>query len=152
MWAFRLILCVLSGWTRKLIEHAKEITDENEDLCHFCKCLENCLQKGLLPSLDSVGYLKVPYAWHWLEYVAVKNYRWCDFLILSWVSIYCLLFNANVIFSGYNTFLLVVEQVKQNAKVHTSAGRLRLLIRICLVRKCLHMPVEILVRHYVKPN
>lgn len=112
----------LKGWTQKLIDHAKEITDENEDVCHFCKCLENCLQKGLLPSLDSVGYLKIPYAWHWLEYVAEKNY------------------------SGYNTFLLVVEQVKQNAKVRTAAGRLRLLIRICLVRRCLHMPVEILTR------
>ncbi|XP_018345280.1 PREDICTED: uncharacterized protein LOC108750372 [Trachymyrmex septentrionalis] len=112
----------LKGWTRKLIEHAKEITDENEDLCHFCKCLENCLQKDLLPILDSVGYFKISYAWHWLEYVARKNYN------------------------GYNTFLLAVEQVKQNAKVHTSAGRLRLLIRICLVRRCLHMPVEILAR------
>ncbi|XP_011873485.1 PREDICTED: uncharacterized protein LOC105565142 isoform X3 [Vollenhovia emeryi] len=112
----------LKGWTRKLIDHAKEITDENEDLCHFCKCLENCLQKGLLPSLDSVGYLKVPYTWTWLEYVGEKNY------------------------SGYNTFLLAVEQAKQNAKVRTSAGRLRLLIRICLARRCLHMPVEILSR------
>ncbi|XP_036149343.1 uncharacterized protein LOC105831171 [Monomorium pharaonis] len=112
----------LKGWTRKLLEHTGEITDENEDLCHFCKCLENCLQKGLLPTLDNIGYLKVPYAWHWLEYVAERNY------------------------SGYNTFLLVVEQVKQNAKVHTPAGRLRLLIRICLVRRCLHMPVEILTR------
>ncbi|EGI66555.1 hypothetical protein G5I_04886, partial [Acromyrmex echinatior] len=112
----------LLGWTRKLIEHAKEITDENEDLCHFCKCLENCLQKDLLPILDSVGYFKIPYAWHWLEYVAGKNYN------------------------GYNTFLLAVEQVKQNTKVHTPAGRLRLLIRICLVRRCLHMPVEILAR------
>ncbi|XP_011700905.1 PREDICTED: uncharacterized protein LOC105457762 isoform X2 [Wasmannia auropunctata] len=82
----------LKGWTRKLIEHAKEITDKNEDLCHFCKCLEDCLQKDLLPGLDSVGYFKVPCAWHWLEYVASKNY------------------------SGYNTFHLAVEQVKQNAK------------------------------------
>ncbi|XP_032676898.1 uncharacterized protein LOC116846755 [Odontomachus brunneus] len=112
----------LKGWTRKLIEHAKEITDENEDLCHFCKCLENCLQKGLLPCLSSIGYLKESSAWHWLEHVAEKNY------------------------SSYNTLSLVVEQTKQNPKVHTFTGRLRLLIRICLVRKCLHMPVEILTR------
>jgi len=71
--ACRIILHVL-GWTRKLIEHAKEITDANEDLRHFCKCLENCLQKDLLPILDSVGYFK-PYAWHWLEYIAKKNYK-----------------------------------------------------------------------------
>lgn len=112
----------LKGWTRKLMEYAKEITDENEDLCHFCKCFENCLQKGLLPCLDSIGYLKISNAWHWLEYVAEKNY------------------------SSYSTFSLVVEQVKQNSKIHTSIGRLRFLIRICLVRKCLHMPIEILTR------
>ncbi|XP_011335799.2 uncharacterized protein LOC105278422 [Ooceraea biroi] len=112
----------LKGWTRKLVEHTKEITDENEDLCHFCKCLENCLQKGLLPCVDSVGYFKVPNAWHWLKYVAEKNYSSC------------------------NTFSLVAEQAQQNAKIHTSTGRLRFLIRMCLVRKCLHMPVEILTR------
>lgn len=112
----------LKGWTRKLIECSKDINDENEDLCHFCKCFENCLQKGLLSCFDSVGYLKIPCAWHWLEYVAEKNY------------------------SSYNTFSLVVEQVKQNSKIHTSIGRLRFLIRACLVRKCLHMPIEILTR------
>ncbi|XP_076635844.1 uncharacterized protein LOC143348947 isoform X2 [Colletes latitarsis] len=39
-----------------------------------------------------------------------------------------------------------VEQVKQNPKVHTPSGCLRLLIRTCLMRKCLHMPIEMLVR------
>ncbi|XP_029172796.1 uncharacterized protein LOC114941817 [Nylanderia fulva] len=113
----------LKGWTRKLMEYPKEINDENENLCHFCKCFEDCLQKGLLSCFDStVGYLKIPCAWHWLEYVAEKNY------------------------SSYNTFFLVVEQVKQNLKIHTSIGRLRFLIRVCLVRKCLHMPIEILTR------
>jgi len=68
-------LYIFLGWTRKLIEYAKDITDENEDLCNFCKCLENCLQKGLLPCIDNVGYFKVPNAWYWLEYVAQKNYR-----------------------------------------------------------------------------
>ncbi|XP_014470037.1 PREDICTED: uncharacterized protein LOC106742006 [Dinoponera quadriceps] len=111
----------LKGWTRKLIEHGTEITDENEDLLSFCKCLENCLHKGLLPCL-SIGYLKGPSAWHWLEHVAQKNY------------------------SSYSTLSLVAEQTEQNPKVHTSTGRFRLLIRICLVRKCLHMPVEILTR------
>ena len=54
-----------------------------------------------------------------------------------------------MICSSYNTFSLVVEQVNQNMKVHTSIGRLRLLIRACLVRKCLHMPIEILVRYFL---
>lgn len=73
------------------------------------------------------------------------------FFFYDFVLFYdCLLFNVNMIFSGYNTFLLAVEQVKQNAKVRTSAGQFRLLIRICLVRRCLHMPVEILVRRYAR--
>lgn len=76
------IICI-SGWTRKLIEYAKEITDENEDLCHFCKCLENCLQKGLLPCLSSIGYLKVPSAWYWLEHIAEKSFRWNNLPIFS---------------------------------------------------------------------
>ncbi|XP_011150570.1 uncharacterized protein LOC105189884 [Harpegnathos saltator] len=112
----------LKGWTRKLIEHGKEITDKNEDLRHFCKCLEDCLQKGLLPYFSNIGYLKAPSAWHWLKHIAEKNY------------------------SSYNTLSLVAEQAKQNPKIHTSTGRLRFLIRICLVRRCLHMPVEILTR------
>lgn len=62
------------------------------------------------------------------------------------------IFNIGVIFSSYNTLSLVVEQTKQNPKVHTFTGRLRLLIRICLVRKCLHMPVEILVRPLLQQN
>ncbi|XP_012217341.1 uncharacterized protein [Linepithema humile] len=112
----------LKGWTRKLLEHANEINDENQDLYHFCKCLENCLQQGLLPVFDNIGYLNLAYAWKWLEYIAGKKYN------------------------SYNTFSLAAEQVRQNSKVHTSAGRLRLLIRICLVRRCFHMPVEILTK------
>lgn len=61
------------------MEHAKQITDENEDLHHFCKSLENCFQKGLLPYFDNnVGYLKVACAWNWLEYIVARNYRQAD--------------------------------------------------------------------------
>lgn len=65
----------VSGWTRKLIEHGKDITDENEDLRHFCICLENCLLQGLLPYLSNVGYVKIHSAWHWIENIARRNYR-----------------------------------------------------------------------------
>ncbi|XP_012138958.2 uncharacterized protein LOC100874999 isoform X1 [Megachile rotundata] len=112
----------LKGWTRKLTEHGKEIDDENEDLPAFCKCLEKCFQKGILLRLSTLGFPKLPDAWYWLEEITEKNFSSC-----------C-------------TYSLVVEQVKQSPKVHTATGRLRLLIRTCLIRKCLHVPVEMLVR------
>ncbi|XP_076248305.1 uncharacterized protein LOC143188119 isoform X2 [Calliopsis andreniformis] len=72
--------------------------------------------------LSVVNFPKLPDAWYWLEEIAEKH------------------------FSSSCTYSLVVEQVKQNQKVHTPTGRLRLLIRTCLMRKCLYMPVEMLVR------
>ncbi|XP_076169733.1 uncharacterized protein LOC143147901 [Ptiloglossa arizonensis] len=112
----------LKGWTRRLIECDKEIYDGNIDLPSFCKCLEKCLQKGILMRLNTIDFAKLPDAWYWLEEIAEKHFSSC-----------C-------------TYSLVVEQVKQNPKVHTPSGRFRLLIRTCLMRKCLHMPIEILVR------
>ncbi|XP_031831754.1 uncharacterized protein LOC116426647 isoform X2 [Nomia melanderi] len=112
----------LKGWTRKLTECGKGIDDGNLDLPLFCKCLEKCLQKGILMSLSPIGFSKVPNAWYWLEEIAGKH------------------------FSSSCTYSLMVEQVKQNPKVQTPTGRLRLLIRTCLIRKCLYMPIEMLVR------
>ncbi|XP_076763976.1 uncharacterized protein LOC143431269 [Xylocopa sonorina] len=112
----------LKGWTRKLTESDKEIDDENEDLPFFCKSLEKCFQKGVLMRLNPIGFPKLPDAWYWMEEIAEKHFSSC-----------C-------------TYSLVIEQVKQNSKVHTPTGQLRLLIRTCLMRKCLYMPVELLVR------
>ncbi|XP_054000614.1 uncharacterized protein LOC128888039 isoform X1 [Hylaeus anthracinus] len=112
----------LKGWTRKLTEYNKEIDDGNVDLPLFCKCLEKCLQKGVLLRLNPIGFAKLPDAWYWLEEIAEKHFSSC-----------C-------------TYSLVIEQVKQNQKVQTCTGRLRLLIRTCLMRKCLYMPIEMLVR------
>ncbi|XP_029048418.1 uncharacterized protein LOC114878596 [Osmia bicornis bicornis] len=112
----------LKGWTRKLTEGGREIDDENIDLPFFCKCLEKCFQKGILLRFNPIGFPKLPDAWYWLEEITEKNFSSC-----------C-------------TYSLVVEQVKQSPKVHTATGRLRLLIRTCLIRKCLHVPVEMLVR------
>ena len=43
------------------------------------------------------------------------------------------------------SFIRAVEIAKTCYKVKTPTGRLRLLIRCCLVNKCLHIPVEIAV-------
>ncbi|XP_078032978.1 uncharacterized protein LOC144467861 isoform X2 [Augochlora pura] len=112
----------LKGWTRKLTECDRGIDDRNLDLPLFCKCLEKCLQQGVLMSLTPIGFPKLPDAWYWMEEIAEKH------------------------FSSSSTYSLMVEQVKLNPKVQTPTGRLRLLIRTCLIRKCLHMPIEMLVR------
>ncbi|XP_076302566.1 LOW QUALITY PROTEIN: uncharacterized protein LOC143220866 [Lasioglossum baleicum] len=112
----------LKGLTRKLLECEIEINDDNEHLLFFYKSLERCFQKGILMRLNPIGFSKLPNAWYWLEEIAEKHFSSC-----------C-------------TYSLVVEQVKQNPKVYTPTGRFRLLIKTCLIRKCLHMPVELLVR------
>ncbi|KAF3429268.1 hypothetical protein E2986_10204 [Frieseomelitta varia] len=112
----------LKGWTRKLTESNIGIDEENEDLLFFFKSLEKCFQKGILMRLNPISFPKLPDAWYWMEEIAEKH------------------------FSSSCTYSLVVEQVKQNSKVYTPTGRLRLLIKTCLMRKCLHMPVEMLVR------
>ncbi|OAD61942.1 hypothetical protein WN48_05509 [Eufriesea mexicana] len=112
----------LKGLTRKLIECEIEINDNNEHLLFFYKSLERCFQKGILMRLNPIGFSKLPNAWYWLEEITEKYFCSCS------------------------TYSLVVEQVKQNPKVYTPTGRFRLLIKTCLMRKCLHMPVELLVR------
>ncbi|KAG7189461.1 hypothetical protein KM043_017157 [Ampulex compressa] len=112
----------LKGWTKKLTECSKGIDDTNVDLPFFCKSLEKCLQRGVLTRVNVIGFPRVPDAWFCLEEIAERNQSVCP------------------------TFSLAVEQVRENAKVYTPTGRLRLLIRTCLTRKCLHMPIEILVR------
>ncbi|XP_016913365.1 uncharacterized protein LOC107998546 [Apis cerana] len=112
----------LKGWTKKLTESDIGIDEENKDLPFFYKSLEKCFQKGILMRLNPIGFPKLPDAWYWLEEIAEKHFSSC-----------C-------------TYSLVVEQVKKNPKVYTPTGRLRLLIKTCLIRKCLHMPVEMLVR------
>lgn len=112
----------LKGWTRKLTECPTEINDDNNNLQQFCESLEKCFQNGVLMPFNTVGFPLLADAWLWLSEIHCKN------------------------LSPFDTYSLAVEQVKSNAKVDTSTGRLRLLIRTCLTRKCLHTPVEILVR------
>lgn len=45
------------------------------------------------------------------------------------------------------SYTSIVESVLENQKVQESSGRLRLLIRTCLNRKCLHVPVGYLVSY-----
>ncbi|XP_066592359.1 uncharacterized protein [Prorops nasuta] len=112
----------LKAYTRKFLEAKIEITDDNPNLILFCKCLETCLQKGVLVRLNSYGVQRPPEAWYCLEEVGNKFPR-----------------------ASYG-FITSLDQVRQCEKVFTPIGQLRLLIKTCLARKCIHNPVELLVR------
>lgn len=43
------------------------------------------------------------------------------------------------------TYIRAADMVRACQKVKSPTGKLRLLIRSCLVNKCLHIPVEIMV-------
>lgn len=49
------------------------------------------------------------------------------------------------IIEKFFSYTRAVETVRSCLKVRTPIGKLRLLIRCCLVNKCLHIPIEIMV-------
>ncbi|XP_049853426.1 uncharacterized protein LOC126334821 isoform X3 [Schistocerca gregaria] len=102
----------------------KSVTDNNETLYPFCMCVETVLQRGLSYIHGPFGLIKTPQSWTWLEQIA-QRYPGAPY---SYVS--------------------SVNEVRNSKKVTTPVGKLRLLIRVCLVRKCLHVPVELIVRHH----
>jgi hypothetical protein len=114
----------LKGSVLQLVQTSgsSEITDDNAELQHFCQNLERVFQKGLLRS-TSLGFAKVSESWYWLEQLASQH--------------------SGVAFN----YISSVNAVKTSQKVVTPTGKLRLLIRTCLVNRCLHVPVEILVRN-----
>ncbi|PNF43814.1 hypothetical protein B7P43_G07762 [Cryptotermes secundus] len=117
------LLRELKGCVLKLVQMSgsSEITDDNAELQHFCQSLERVFQKGLLRN-TALGFTNVFESWYWLEQLACQH-------------------------SGATfNYISSVNAVKASQKVVTPTGRLRLLIRTCLVNRCLHVPVEILVR------
>ncbi|XP_008546819.1 uncharacterized protein LOC103570751 [Microplitis demolitor] len=112
----------LKGWARKLTEANAEITDKSTDLLLFCECLEKCLQQGIIHHLNPFSLSKSSEVWDWVEELVERH------------------------LGELPTLSLAVEAVSQNEKIQTPGGKLRLFIRICLVKKCLHLPVQLLVR------
>ncbi|XP_067006340.1 uncharacterized protein [Anabrus simplex] len=114
----------LKGLTLKLVQASNqtEINDSNVHLQPFCQSLEHIFQKGLLLQTSSLGFPRSPESWYWLEEIANKASS-----------------------PSYN-YISSVNTVKLSQKVVTAVGKLRHLIRICLVNRCLHVPVEILIR------
>jgi hypothetical protein len=66
----------------------------------------------------------------------------CKICSISWLKLYKTIYYCS---SAAFNYISSVNAVKASQKVVTPTGRLRLLIRSCLVNRCLHVPVEILV-------
>lgn len=120
---------IISGYIIKFLEDIKEfncISDDNPNLAVFCENVEKIFHYGLISSHNSFGFTKPNDPWTWLE--KISNVR------------------DDIITFGY---INSVESVKHYQSILSNVGKLRLLIRNCLNRKSLHVPVEYLVRKWL---
>lgn len=101
------------------------INDSNSILLLFCQSLEKIFSLGLLPCHNTFGLFKYVDPWVWLEKITHNK-------------------NSDISYS----YSHCVDNAKLCRNVITNIGRLRLLIRLCLVYKCIHIPLEYLVSNY----
>lgn len=117
----------LSGCIARFLQDTKttgHISDKNTHLIGFCQCVEAVFNNGLLQQI-TFPFTKTTSAWSWLEKCASAKHNVVTF-----------------------TYLSAVEEAKKYKYILTNSGKLRLLIRICLNEKCLHVPVQYLVSCY----
>ncbi|XP_066901362.1 uncharacterized protein [Halyomorpha halys] len=116
------LLKELKGYATKLItDCSKPITDVEPKLAQFCECFERILYQGLLPIKTVIAVIRSFDSWYWLEKLELEK--------------------PGIPFS----YASCVEDVRTCARVHSNRGKVRLLIRYCLVKKCLHVPVEFII-------
>ncbi|XP_022903455.1 uncharacterized protein [Onthophagus taurus] len=113
----------LKGCILNFFEEIKEngINDSNPDLLVFCSTTEKIFSTGLNQIHNTLGFIKsINNPWLWLDKIASDK-------AISF------------------TYLNCVEKVRKCKSIQTNLGRLRLLIRLCLSQKCLHIPLEYLI-------
>lgn len=114
-----------AGHTSKfLIENEQNgfISDKSEDLLPFCCALEKIFYFGLLQQQNKFGLFKNVEPWAWFErFSSIQN--------------------STIGFS----FKTALDTASHKCTVQTDLGRFRLLVRLCLVSKCLHEPLQYLV-------
>lgn len=110
-------MVILSAITLKLT-HSAANNSEINDTSEDLLLLCNALENIFRKGI-------IGHSWDWLEEMKSQM-------------------ESGSIMKSFN-FVRSVEAVKTCPKVKTSVGRLRLLIRYCLIHKCLHVPVEVMV-------
>ena len=118
-WFLSIQGCVL-GFLEE-IKINRYIFDSNSTLLLFCQSLERIFSDNLLSTYNKFGFGKRTDAWQWLEKVPND-------------------FKSDVSYNYSNC----VENAKVSQRISNN-GRLRLLIRLCLTHKCIHVPFEYLV-------
>ncbi|KAL0278293.1 UNVERIFIED_CONTAM: hypothetical protein PYX00_000150 [Menopon gallinae] len=111
----------LKGHILKITEDVKgcgEITDNSSHIISLCDTLERIFQKGI-----------IVHGWNSLDELA-------------------LMMDLGNLGPKSFAYLRAAEMVRTCPKVKSPTGKLRLLIRSCLVNRCLHIPVEIMVRSH----
>ncbi|XP_017768613.1 PREDICTED: uncharacterized protein LOC108556841 [Nicrophorus vespilloides] len=108
----------LKVFTGKLLGF-EEINDDCDALIGFCQCVERIFAKGILQKPNSFGIIRRIDAWTWMERISNELN---DF--------------------GYKSS---VESARNRKDIFTNRGRFRALVRYCLNRRCLHVPVEQLI-------
>lgn len=119
------------GYTQNFLEetkHSQYVNEKNESLLQFCQVVEKIFSTGIAAGCNSLGFTKQFDAWTVLKKIAQFKK------------------------DGNFQYRYSVENVKKQKNVLTNIGKLRLLIRYCLVNKCLHVPVEYLVCYYFLLN
>lgn len=113
------LLKELKGYATKLITDCpKPITDVEPKLTQFCECFERILYQGLLPTKTVIAVIRSFECWYWLEKLELEK------LGVPFCYASC------------------VEDVRSCQRVQSNRGKVRLLIRYCLTKKCLHVPIE----------
>ncbi|OXA58573.1 uncharacterized protein LOC110846705 [Folsomia candida] len=91
--------------------------DENETVFLLCHCIESIFLKGLIRHDGFRPWRTDCFSWF---YQLVRKYHRVVPL----------------------TFKLAFEEVLNDPKTRTQAGKMRLLIRTCLKKRCLHIPIQ----------
>ncbi|RZC42927.1 uncharacterized protein BDFB_012717, partial [Asbolus verrucosus] len=100
-----------------------KIADSSEALLGFCQILETIFHNGFVQNQTSFYGMKKMDVHNWMFAIAAHN-------------------TANFAYKS------CVGEIQNYKSVRTGLGKFRLLMRYCLKRKCLHVPLESLVSPY----
>ncbi|XP_068915417.1 uncharacterized protein [Tenebrio molitor] len=110
--------CTLKLFTESL---SKKITDSSQDLQDFCQILEKIFHRGLTQTQTSFYGNKKTEVYTWMSSLAAEE-------------------TALESFNYRNS----VQEVQSTKHVQTPLGKFRLLVRHCLMKKCLHFSLQYL--------
>lgn len=98
------------------------IQDNDFYLVLFCTTIEKIFQKGLIQQQTSLYLIRQIDPYTWMSNIAKEN-------------------SSRITFPYRNC----VDNVEECADLHTNEARFRLLLKYCLIKQCLHVPIQFIV-------